>query len=85
MHVLTQNLPEKTKVFRCMPNTPVIVKNGTTIYASGTAVDEEDKAILDNMLNSVGVGMEMQEHYMDIITGLTGCGPSYVSAHKAHY
>ena len=68
-----------------MPNTPVIVKNGTTIYASGTAVDEEDKALLDNMLNSVGVGMEMQEHYMDIITGLTGCGPSYVSVHRAHY
>ena len=85
MHVLTQNLPEKTKVFRCMPNTPVIVKNGTTIYASGTAVDEEDKALLDNMLNSVGVGMEMQEYYMDIITGLTGCGPSYVSVHRAHY
>ena len=68
-----------------MPNTPVIVKNGTTIYASGTAVEEEDKALLDNMLNSVGVGMEMQEHYMDIITGLTGCGPSYVSVHRAHY
>lgn len=42
-----------------MPNTPVIVKNGT-IYASGTAVGEEDKALLDNMLNSVGVGMKMQ-------------------------
>lgn len=68
-----------------MPNTPVIVRNGTTIYTSGTAIDEEDKAILDNMLTSVGVGMEMQEHYMDIITGLTGCGPSYVSTHKAHY
>ena len=55
------------------------------IIASHTAVVEEDKALLDNMLNSVGVGMEMQEHYMDIITGLTGCGPSYVSVHRAHY
>lgn len=68
-----------------MPNTPVIVRNGTTIYASGTAVDKEDKATLDHMLTSVGVGMEMQEHYMDIITGLTGCGPSYVSVNQVDF
>ena len=74
-----QNLPEATKVIRCMPNTPVIVRNGVTIYASGSCVTEQDRELLTGMLNEIGVSMEMQEHYMDIITGLTGCGPSYVS------
>ena len=51
------------------------------VIASHTAVVEEDKALLDNMLNSVGVGMELQEHYMDIITGLTAWwaeAPSFI-------
>lgn len=73
-----QRLPEKCKVFRTMPNTPVVVMNGVTIHASGTHVDEDDRALLTEMLSSVGIGMEMQEHYMDIMTALSGGGPSFV-------
>ena len=64
---------------RTMPNTPVIVLNGVTIYSVGSQVHEEGKRFLSNMLDSVGVGLEMEEHYMDIMTGLTGGGPSIVS------
>lgn len=78
LKTLEKNLPEATKVIRCMPNTPVIVRNGVTIYASGSCVTEQDRELLTGMLNEIGVSMEMQEHYMDIITGLTGCGPSYM-------
>lgn len=62
-----------------MPNTPVIVLHGVTIYSLGQNIKEEDREIVDDLLTSVGVGMEMQEHYMDIMTGLTGGGPSFVS------
>lgn len=41
-------------------------------------VTEKDEEALDAMLSSVGISMKMEEHYMDIITGLTGCGPTYV-------
>ena len=64
---------------RCMPNTPVVVRNGVTVYSGNGTVNRQDKEIIEHMLGSVGLGMEMPEHYMDIITGLTGCGPSYVS------
>ena len=74
-----QNLPEKCKVFRTMPNTPVVVQNGVTIHAAGTNIEEEDRVLLSDMLSSVGIGMEMQEHYMDIMTALSGGGPSFVS------
>ena len=50
-----------------------------TIYSMGSAVNEEDQNIVDQLLSSVGVCHQMDEYYMDIITGLTGCGPSYVS------
>lgn len=78
MHYL-QSLPDKCKVFRTMPNTPVVVRNGVTIHAAGSHVTEEDSQLLSKMLSSVGIGMEMQEHYMDIMTALSGGGPSFVS------
>ena len=74
-----QSLPEGAKVVRCMPSTPVVVRNGVTVYSRKGTVGEDDKDVVQHMLASVGLGVEMPEHYMDTITGLTGCGPSYVS------
>ena len=67
-----------------MPNTPVIVLHGVTVYSLGQNINEEDREMVDDLLMSVGVGMEMPEHYMDIMTGLTGGGPSFVSPHASH-
>ena len=66
-------------MFRTMPNTPVIVQNGVTIHTAGSHVSDEDKDLLQGMLSSVGIGMEMREHYLDIMTALSGGGPSFVS------
>ena len=68
-----------SKVVRTMPNTPVIVQKGVTIYALGKSMSDKDHARVKGMLEVVGVGMEMQEHYMDIMTALSGGGPSFVS------
>ncbi len=62
-----------------MPNTPVIVRDGMTIYSMGSAVNDDDDVVIDQLLSSVGKSHQMDEYYMDVITGLTGCGPSYVS------
>ncbi len=74
-----QGLPAGSKVIRTMPNTPVIVQKGVTIYALGNSISDDDHSVLKDMLNEVGVGLEMQEHYMDIMTALSGGGPSFVS------
>lgn len=71
-------LPEGARVVRCMPNTPVVVRSGVTIYALGSAVRPSDGQVVRRLLSSVGVCHEMDEYYMDIMTGLTGCGPSYM-------
>ena len=80
-----QNLPERCKVFRAMPNTPVILQNGVTIHASGSHVTEDDKQLLLDLLSAIGIAMEMKEHYMDIMTALSGGGPSFVSHHQRLY
>ena len=67
-----------------MPNTPVIVRNGVCVYSPGRNINGKDTQLVEHMLNSVGIGFEMQEYYMDIMTALTGGGPTYVSAVRAH-
>ena len=74
----SQSVPSNTRIIRCMPNTPVVVRNGVTIYAMGSSVRDDDKNTVEQLLSSVGVCHEMDEYYLDVITGLTGCGPSYV-------
>ena len=68
-----------------MSNTPVVVQNGVTVYSLGSSVRDDDKQKVESFLRSVGICQEMDEYYMDVITGLTGCGPSYVSDGVHHH
>ncbi|KAG9334565.1 hypothetical protein JZ751_007501 [Albula glossodonta] len=42
------------KVMRCMTNTPVVVREGATVYATGTHADVEDGKLLEQLMASVG-------------------------------
>ena len=64
---------------RAMPNTPCSVGAGMTAIAVGSTVTKENLQKTKDMFSSVGVCRLMSEGYLDIITGLSGCGPTYVS------
>lgn len=64
---------------RAMPNTPCSVGAGMTAISVGSLVTEENAQKAKNIFSSVGVCRLMSEGYLDIITGLSGCGPTYVS------
>ncbi|KAM6344076.1 pyrroline-5-carboxylate reductase 1, mitochondrial isoform 3-T3 [Alca torda] len=66
------------KVIRCMTNTPVIVREGATVYATGTHADVEDGKLLEQLMASVGFCTEVEEDLIDAVTGLSGSGPAYV-------
>ncbi|XP_010972174.1 pyrroline-5-carboxylate reductase 2 isoform X2 [Camelus dromedarius] len=42
------------KVIRCMTNTPVVVREGATVYATGTHALVEDGQLLEQLMSSVG-------------------------------
>ncbi len=63
-----------------MPNTPVLVRAGASGYSMGSACLEGDTDTVWNMLSTVGYAVELQEALVDPLTGLSACGPSYVSA-----
>lgn len=66
------------KVIRCMTNTPVLVREGATVYATGTHALVEDGQLLEQLMSSVGFCTEVEEDLIDAITGLSGSGPAYV-------
>uniref|UniRef100_A0A8C3UX54 pyrroline-5-carboxylate reductase n=1 Tax=Catharus ustulatus TaxID=91951 RepID=A0A8C3UX54_CATUS len=65
------------KVIRCMTNTPVVVREGATVYATGTHADVEDGKLLEQLMASVGFCTEVEEDLIDAVTGLSGSGPAY--------
>ncbi|TNN72686.1 Pyrroline-5-carboxylate reductase 2 [Liparis tanakae] len=75
-HKLQQYRPNP-KVMRCMTNTPVVVREGATVYATGTHAEVEDGRLLEQLMGSVGYCTEVEEDLIDAVTGLSGSGPAY--------
>ena len=67
------------KVVRMMPNVAVLVQASYTAYCCDSEVTAEDKKKIQVILAMMGVAQELDEKYMDAITGLSGSGPGYLS------
>jgi pyrroline-5-carboxylate reductase len=75
---LKKNAPQ-AKIVRIMPNVAALVQASYTAFCCDTEVTTEDKQKLNGILAMMGVCQEMDEKYMDAITGLSGSGPGYLS------
>jgi len=62
-----------------MPNIAALAGQSFTAYACDENIKQRDKETVKLLLNSMGTSMEVEEKYMDAITGLSGSGPAYVS------
>lgn len=68
---------KKGYVVRTMPNTPALIGEGV-IGVTYDFVDEGIREKVKNILSFLGVVVEVEEHLLDTITGLSGSGPAYV-------
>lgn len=75
---LKKNAPE-AKVVRIMPNVAALVQASYTAYCCDADVTKKDKEKIKALLNMMGICEEVDEKYMDAITGLSGSGPGYIS------
>lgn len=75
---IEQALPPATRVMRVMTNTPVLVRNGASVFVCGSSIQSEDEATTRHLLEAVGTCDKVPESLMDIITALSGSGPAYV-------
>jgi len=66
------------RVVRAMPNTPMQVGEGASVYAGAPNVTETDLALVHRILSAAGRAWHVDENQIDTITALSGSGPAYV-------
>jgi len=66
------------RVIRVMPNTPLMIGAGASVYACGKDVLESDSGIVKSIFEPIGILRKMPENLMDAVTALSGSGPAYV-------
>jgi len=66
------------RVVRVMPNTPLMVEKGASVYACAADVSDEDKAFVQTIFGTLGIAHELPEQAIDAVTALSGSGPAYV-------
>ena len=71
-------LTQGARVVRVMPNIACVVGAGAAGFAGGTHATPADLEKVGAILNSFGIGLPVEEKYLDAVTGLSGSGPAYV-------
>lgn len=75
-----QEITGCSRIIRIMPNTPALIRQGASAYASSPAATAEDEKLAETILASVGIALKMKECDIDAVTALSGSGPAYVFA-----
>ena len=65
-------------VIRIMPNTPVSIGKGVTLYTLGDAAVEAHRGRLTELLSASGSLIEIPEAQMNTAGVVSGCGPAFV-------
>ncbi len=79
--VLEAGLGAKARIVRAMPNTPALVRAGTTGLHGNAATSAGDRSTARALFEGVGIAWETSdESQLDAVTGLSGSGPAYVFA-----
>ena len=74
---LEESLGERVRVIRVMPNTPALVGEGAAGFARGSRAKVSDAKLTRQILESVGLAVEVPESLLNSVTGLSGSGPAY--------
>ena len=77
LETLAECLPAGQPIVRCMPNTPSSVGKGVLAISTTDTVKDEQKKLVEEVLGTVGLVVEVREDQMDAVTAVSGSGPAY--------
>lgn len=66
------------RVVRSMPNTPMQIGLGASVYAGGSNATKEDLTLVERVLSSAGKAWPVNEDQINAVTALSGSGPAYL-------
>lgn len=75
---LARTFPHARALVRTMPNTPGQIGAGVTGWCTAQTLTTEDRQAVEQLLNAMGVSVEVPEPQMDALTAVSGSGPAYV-------
>ena len=76
---LSRWLGGRTRIVRCMPNTPALVHAGITGLYAPAGLPEQDRSMAERLLGAVGATLWFEsESDLDIVVAVSGSGPAYV-------
>jgi pyrroline-5-carboxylate reductase len=65
------------RIVRSMPNTPSLVREGITAVAYEERLSARDADVARTLFESIGQVVQVEERWLDAVTGLSGSGPAY--------
>lgn len=68
----------RARLIRAMPNTPSLIGQGATAYASAEDTTEQDDQTAQTLFSAVGEVFKVEEKHIDAVTGISGSGPAYI-------
>ena len=75
---LEKSFKSDDRIIRVMPNTPAMIGQGASAQSRSKNTTESDSQFVSNILNAVGIAIEVPEKQLDAVTGLSGSGPAYI-------
>lgn len=73
---------EGSRVVRVMPNTPMLIGEGCTVYCSGSTTTPEDLQLVKTILDVTGVCQLLPEHMINAVGAVSASGPAFVSTNN---
>lgn len=67
-------------VIRVMPNTPMVLGVGVSAISAGEGVEKDDLEWVEQVLQSGGRAIVIEESLQDAVTAVSGSGPAYFFA-----
>lgn len=77
---LESSLAPGSRVVRTMPNTPLLVAQGTTAVCAGANCTEQDVGFVCDLFACLGYAFVCDESDIDAVGAVSGSGPAYVAA-----
>jgi len=71
-------LGERLPIVRSMPNTSLAVGLGATGISFSSRVSSRQQELATDMFETSGIVSVVNEDKLDLVTGISGCGPAYV-------
>ncbi len=75
---IQSRLKSTPTLIRAMPNTPAVIQEGVTALASASGISDTHQHLGQQIFESVGKVVWVDESLMNAVTGLSGSGPAYI-------